>query len=182
MSKENIVDLVGLIDLNYKGFVKDTNAFVKQWYEILYQYDFEDVNKRLHECMAMEQFQFQPPTLDYLIRDLRKIQDKVDFTKPVYWCSICNRCFNDKQVYQKHFDRCSSVRYILKQTKKYFGKELDKRSLYTMQDEEFDLKYQKLLLYIHEKTDRQWEKECIEHILKPPSAEVAKSFINNMKI
>ena len=179
MTKLEVDELVNLIDISYRGFVKDPVGMSNLYLKTLYQYDCEDVIKKLKNCMAMEQFQFQPPTIDYLIRDLTKNQDKVDFNKTFIYCQFCKRIFNSIEVLHKHEDRCRSVRYIVRQYKKYLNREVNKRELYEMSDEDFDEKYDKLLRFIEQHTTDEKEKKVIGFIFKVPSKEDARKVINS---
>ena len=180
MTRLEVDKLLNTVDLNYKNYFKGSiTEFSDYWYEYLYQYDFKEVEKKLRECMAMDQFQYQPPTLDYLIKDLVKIQDKVDFNKTLIYCQFCNRIFNSIETLHKHEDRCRSIRYIARQYKKYLKREVNKRELYEMSDEEFDEKYDKLLKFVQERTNDEREKEIISFIFKVPTKEDAKKFINS---
>ena len=179
MTKLEVDELVNLLDMSYRSFVKDPVGMSNLYLKMLYQYDCEDVMKKLQECMAMEQFQFQPPTLDYLVKDLTRNKDKVDFNKTLIYCQFCNRMFNSIETLHKHEDRCRSVRYIARQYKKYLNREVNKRELYEMSDEEFDEKYDKLLKFIEMRSTDEREKEIISFIFKVPTKEVAKKFINS---
>ena len=179
MTKLEVDELVNLLDMSYRNFVKDPVGMSNLYLKMLYQYDCEDVMKKLQECMAMEQFQFQPPTLDYLVKDLTRNKDKVDFNKTLIYCQFCNRMFNSIETLHKHEDRCRSVRYIARQYKKYLNREVNKRELYEMSDEEFDEKYDKLLKFIEMRSTDEREKEIISFIFKVPTKEVAKKIINS---
>ena len=180
MTRLEVDKLLNTVDLNYKNYFKGPiNEFSDYWYEYLYQYDFIEVEKKLRDCMSMDQFQYQPPTLEYLIKDLVKIQDKVDFNKTFIYCQFCNRIFNSIETLHKHEDRCRSVRYIVRQYKKYFNREVNKRELYEMSDEDFDEKYDKLLRFIEQHTTDEKEKKVIGFIFKVPSKEDARKVINS---
>ncbi len=179
MTKLEVDELVNLIDMNYRGFIKEPILFSKKWYEYLYQYSFEEVENKLHECMSMEQFQYQPPTLDYLIKDLTKIQDRVDLSKMIVYCQFCKRIFNSINELHIHENRCRSVRYIARQYQKYFNREVNKRELYEMDNEEFNEKYDILLKYVEKHISDEKEKKIINFIFNLPGKETAKKFINS---
>lgn len=178
MSREEVLDLLDTISVSYKNFVQDTDLLLKIWEEVLYQYDGGEVKRKLHEYMALEQFQYQPPTVDYLVSGLTKICDKVDYTKQVVYCHLCKRPFNDIEQLKKHTERCLSVRYIVRQCKKMFNKEVNKRELYEMNQEEFDKRYEDLLKKIQATTTDEREKIRIGFIFNPPQTEVAKNYLN----
>ena len=179
MQRSEVTKLVSMIDLNYRGFVKDTDSFVDGWQKALTNYDYQIIEERLKKLMAMEQFQYQPPTLPFLVKDVPTIDEQKRNSKFYFSCNICKRIFKQETDYEKHFSRCSSVRYVIKLTKKYFGNDISssKRELYEMSDDEFNARYMKLVRHIHEHTENDYEKQLMEHIINPPSAEDAKRFL-----
>lgn len=179
MNRQEVAELLNLIDVNCRNFSKDKDidAMMTSWLEVLCEYEYKDVKNRLKQCLAQDMFQYQPPTVYYLVKELQKKQDKVDFKKQVIYCNICGRAFNYEDKLKNHFERCSSVRYIITQCKKWGKKDLNKRELYEMGEEEFNEKYEKLLHYIYEHTTNEKEKTRIGFIFNPPGAEIAKKFL-----
>lgn len=180
MQKEEVYNLVRIVDMSYKGFIKNIEETTESWYKVLKDYRYKDIQDRLDKLMAMEQFQYQPPTLPYLVKEIPSISEENRRNSFYYTCNICTRKFKSKEEYEKHFSRCSSVRYVIKQSKKWFNQDLEKnkRELYLMSEEEFNERYRKLIIHIQQNTKDEVEKKCIEHILNPPSPEIAKKFIN----
>lgn len=180
MKKTEVYDLVRLVEENYKAFVKDEEELTNSWYKTLQHYTFEEIEYRLTSLMALEQFQYQPPTLPYLVKDIPTIEEKEQRKSYPISCNICKRRFQDAKEYEQHFSRCSSIRYLLRQAKKYLNRDLenDKNKFYWMSDEEFNNYYRKMILIVHDYTTNEYEKKCIEHILNPPSKEEAMQFLN----
>ena len=184
MQRSEVTKLVSMIDLNYRGFVKDTDSFVDGWQKALTNYDYQTIEERLKKLMAMEQFQYQPPTLPFLVKDVPTIDEQKRNSKFYFSCNICKRLFKQEPEFEKHFSRCSSVRYVIRQTKKYFGNDISssKRELYEMSDDEFNARYMKLVRHIHEHTENDYEKQLMEHIMNPPSSEDAKRFLKGATV
>ncbi len=176
MNREEVLNLISQIDMNYKNFDLNPDDIIDSWYEELSQYDCSEVNQKLREYMEDERYQYTPPKLVFLIKDLKKIYDKVNLKKVTIFCRFCKRGFQEKEL-KKHEDRCRSVRYIASKYKK-LGKQVDKRSLYTMSQEEFDQKYEQLLKHIMEISKDENEKARISFIFNPPKADKARKFLN----
>ena len=64
-----------------------------------------------------------------------------------------------------------SVDYVITNTKKWFNKELDKKELFNMNDDDFKIRYMKLLAYIYKNTDNEKEKDIIGKILNAGDGE-----------
>ena len=175
MSELEIDELLAELDVMYP-FFEPTETIEKAWYEILHPFSYKEVKKNLEKAMGEERFQKDPPQAYYLVQGLTPIVKKVDFNKIIIFCPICKRAVN-KEEEQKHVDRCRSIHYIANKYKK-MGKEVDKRSLWEMHQEEFDKKYDEFLHRIYENTTNEHEKIRIGYIFNPPKKEKAKRFIN----
>ena len=179
MGKEEVNELIKLISSNYTNFVKDGKEkdMYKMWFEELQQYDYEDVLEALKSYMAQEKYQYQPPTLYLLISGLTKKHDKKDWSKGTFFCSYCKRTFNNEEEQKHHEDRHRSIKYVIRETKKWFKKELTEKFLWTMSEEEFNERYDKLLKYIMEHTTNETERKIISFIFNPPTKEETGRFL-----
>lgn len=167
MLKTEVIDLIAKININYDS-VRDADAMIDSWFEYLHPYDTKEVNAVLDDCMGRDDFKYKPPTVNYLIRDLTPISDKVDLSKGSCYCPLCMRLVSEPK-YHKHYERCSSVKYIVKQMEKHYGKVLSNdeiKDLYAMDQKEFDERYYKLLKNIYERTTNENEKYIIGLCLK----------------
>lgn len=177
MNAEEIRKVFDILTYNVKGFSYDKGTFMA-WAEELSQYDADDVFSKLKELLAERIFQTTTPTVYYLIKGLRKTKDKIDYTQTVFYCRLCGRPFNSIEAHHEHEDRCSSVKYILKQYLRFGLNPIpNKRDLFEMSEDEFDKKYKELLKIVYNKTTDKLEKIRIEFIFNPPKKEVAKDFI-----
>lgn len=182
MNRQQVIELVNFINLNYPNQIRDVDSMIDSWLDTLQQYDLEDVKNKLHQAMRDDRFQKVPPTMDWLLRDLRPIHEKINWNKGVLYCNICGRAFNKREKLVEHEDRCRSVRYVVKQTKKWFGKTLDKKELYEMNKEEFQKKYDELLKVILKNTKNESEKKVIGFIFNQPSPKEALKFLNKIGV
>lgn len=178
MNRDEVTELLNYINLNYPYFKVDSEV-VSAWLNELQMYDVEDVKRNLKELMAEDLYSKTPPLLSRIIRGLTPKKEKIDFTKTIYFCPRCNKGFNSKEECDDHFDRCSSVDYVIRETRKWFKKELTRKELFAMSDEEFQERYYKLLHWIHDHTQNESEKTRIEFIFNPPKKERAKSFLES---
>ena len=180
MNKSQALEILNYLDDNYKDF-ELTEEKINYWCEQLSQYDYEDISNRLKELMSEERYSYQPPFLEAITRGITKKYNKVDFSKLVYFCRICKKAFNDKEELDIHEDRCSSIKYIKNQYKRFHWPSLTGtqiRDMYNMSEEEFDEKYKIILKKVQSLTTDEMEKTRIEFIFNPPSQEKAKEFLN----
>lgn len=179
MTKEQVLDLLDFLELSYSNF-KTKEGMLDAWYNELQMYDEADVKINLKHYMGEERFQNNPPLVALLIRGLTPKKEKVDFSKVVYFCQRCHKAYNNKEDLDKHFDRCSSVDFVIRETKKWSKKDLTRKELFEMSDDEFEKKYNELLLWIYNHTDDEAEKTRINFFFNPPSSERAKKFLDGV--
>lgn len=177
MIKQEINKLLHFIDDNYSNnFIQKNSNFMATWESELSQYDYDDVLNKFKEYAKNDNYG-KIPTLYMLISGLSKTSNKVDFTKQVIYCDLCHRAFNGYEEQLKHKEKCLSIDYVIKQSKKWFNKELTRKELWEMPTQKFEDRYNKLLKYIYEHTIDSEEKKRIGFIFVPPSPEVAKNFL-----
>lgn len=180
MKQEEVIDLLEFININYPDF-KVNDKVTKMWFDELQQYDIEDVKDNLKSFMSNEYYQKEPPKLALLTKDLVKKYEKVNWNKVETLCFRCGKPLSLEE-YDAHFDRCSSIDYVIRETRKWFKKELTRKELWQMPDDEFNERYNKLLRYIYEHTTDESEKKVIGFIFNPPKKEIAKSFLEENRI
>ncbi len=161
MEKKEVQFLIKKIKNNYNEFNYDEYT-VTEWFKELKDYDFNDVLQKIDEHLRSERYGNKPPRVYFLTKGLIKTKDKIKREGIKIRCSICGESvlLND---FDKHFDRCSSVKYLNDQNKKYFGKEIDKDKYMNMDDREFNYKYDKFCEYVLQNTNNKKEIECLEH-------------------
>ncbi len=175
------IDLLDYINSCYPNFDTKDEAKINSWADILQPYDKDEVKRALNDAMGEDKFQYNPPQVQYLIRNLIAKYDKVDYSKLVIYCPICGRPLNQND-YEKHFDRCSSVEYVIRETKKWYGKDLSKRKLFEMTDDDFKIEYLKLLSFIKKNTTNLDEKLRIEFVFNSPNEEETKKYFEKKGI
>lgn len=161
MNKAEVRNLLKKIQSNYSAFLMSEDK-LEEWHKELKDYDCEDVLNRVDEHLRSEKYGRQEPRVYLLTKGLVKTENKAKREGIKIRCSICGESvlLND---FDKHFDRCSSVKYLNDQNKKYFGKEIDKDKYMNMDDREFNYKYDKFCEYVLQNTNNKKEIECLEH-------------------
>lgn len=180
MNKEQIKEIIMYIKNSYSNY-EFKKEMIEYWEQELSQYEYEDINNRLKELMSEERYAYQPPLLEAITKGITKKHNKVDFSQLTYFCRFCGRPFNDKNELDLHEDRCSSIRYIKSQYKRFRWPELSGtqiKEMYEMSEEEFDTKYKIILRKVQNLTNDEMEKQRIEFIFNPPSQEQARKFLN----
>lgn len=168
MTTLEATELLDKLTYQNKDFTYD-NSKLNSWYEVLKDYDFEDVMQVAKESMAEDRFQYQPPTVYFLVKNLKKSFEKNKLNSYKVYCPICDRLFDSYDDQVRHFDRCSSVEYIIREYLKWYPNDAqpNKRDLYNMPESEFKIRYLKLLKHIHDNTTNASEKEIISKIIYP---------------
>lgn len=179
MEKNEVSDLLDYIVNIYPNFKID-DSIMNTWFNELQQYDLDDVKGNLKSFMASEYYQKQPPTVSLLIKGLQRKYEKTDWNKVETLCQRCHKPLSLSE-YDNHFSRCSNVDYVIRETKKYYHKELTRKELFAMSDEEFNERYNKLLHFIYDHTKNESEKTRIGFIFNPPSKEQAKNFLGGQQ-
>ena len=161
MNKAEVRNLLKKIQSNYPSFLMSEDK-LEEWHKELKDYDCEDVLNRVDEHLKKKKYGRQEPRVYLLTKGLVKTENKAKREGIKIKCNICGKSvlLND---FDKHFDRCSSVKYLNDQNKKYFGKEIDKDKYMNMDDREFNYKYDKFCEYVLQNTNNKKEIECLEH-------------------
>lgn len=167
MTVNEVTKILDTIAHQNKNF-KYSTEMLNSWYKVFKDYDFNDVDNVLAECLSEEKFQNQNPTAYYLVKNLKKVTEKTTLNSYQVYCPICGRLFKTYLEEEEHFDRCSSVDYIIREYKKWYPNERqpNKQELYEMSNGEFKIRYLKLLNHIYRNTTSEKEKEILKNILE----------------
>ena len=71
-------------------------------------------------------------------------------------CNLCNHYIRLEE-YDRHFKKCSAIKYIQKKTKKLYNKEIEYSELYRLDGIEFNKRYFMLLNRVYEQTTDERE-------------------------
>ena len=136
---------------------------IDDWTSVLKNYDFEDVFNKVEDYYRIESNQDKIVNPYYLTKYLMTTADKKSIKEYLVICPNCQTQLSSKN-FDKHIKRCNSVEYLNKQSKRFFGKEIDREKYMTMSEEEFEEKYLMTLELIREKGNDEIEKKRIENI------------------
>lgn len=161
MNKAEVRNLLKKIQSNYPSFLMSEDK-LEEWHKELKDYDCEDVLNRVDEHFRSEKYGRQEPRVYLLTKGLVKTKNKAKRKGIKIRCNICCEVVLLNE-FDNHFDRCSSVKYLNDQNKKYFDKEIDKEKYMNMSDKEFNYKYDKFCEYILENTKSPKEREALEN-------------------
>ena len=176
MNKIEVKEILDYLENNYVNF-KVTQDMFNMWLDELQQYDKEDVMNKLKQMIGTGTYRVQPPVLVSITNGLQKTSNKIDWTKIVTFCPKCNKAFQcDENMYSQeyvnHRGKCNSIEYVIRQTKKWFNKDLTRGELWAMPEKEFNERYDKLLHYIYENTEDETERTFIGYVFNPPKENV----------
>lgn len=127
---------------------KWNDILTEEWEKELKNYDYVDVNEKLTCHFKNEEYGNRVPKIHYLTKYLQTIEEK---NTPYYYIVECPNCHQniDVKMLDKHYELCSQVDYIVKKTKQYFNKGLNREQL--MNASNIDDIYIRLLNSIIEK-------------------------------
>lgn len=141
-----------------------TNEIYNEWFKVLEPYDYEDVDKKLDEYFKESNNFGQYPDAYYLTKYLKTIEEKQIKDIPHAKCQICGQAVRFED-YKKHYDRCSSVEYLIDVSKRYLGKTLNKEKLMQTDDKTFDDYYYSTCRLVYNKMPDGFPKHLLENVL-----------------
>lgn len=146
MELKDVKLILNRIKVNYPNFVNDDYTR-SEWYRELKDYSLEDVMDKLEQHFRSEQYGNSIPKVYFLTKYLTKAKEKGKKLDGFLQCQLCGKWIN-MDDFEKHYDRCSSIDYLNRQSIKYFDKEIDKEKYYYLSDEMFNEKYNKVANYV----------------------------------
>ncbi len=171
MTRDEVKNLFKRIKSNYSTFVADEYKLT-EWCKELKDYDETDVHKKLEEHMRSSEYGNSEPKLYFLTKYLKTTSEKNKIEKYLMQCSICKEFIPEEQ-YDKHYERCLDVEYIIKKRKELFDNDTSeelKNAYLNMDQTTFDNKYLEFLDKIYNYVSDE-EKQRIEFIINPPSVD-----------
>ncbi len=135
MTKEESTKIVDRLKIYRQNFMIGNNVY-SEWFKVLEPYDFEDVNKKLEEYLKNADNYNRIPDPYYLTKFLNTIEQKTKKGVIIVSCPLCNKKINDLE-FSNHYNRCLSVKFLCKESKKYFNRELDYEKLMSASDKKF---------------------------------------------
>ena len=161
MNRKEVSNLLEKIQAYRQSFLI-TNTLIREWERILEPYDYEDVNRRLDEYFKNGDNFGKYPDVYYLIKYLKKSEDKLKTGVNYARCHLCQKLV-DYMEFNNHYERCSSVEYLCNMSERYFSKKLNKEKLLVANKEEFKKYYWEFCKKLYEKID---DNKLAKHSLK----------------
>lgn len=163
MERKDVSYLLERIQANRQSFLI-TNAVLDEWSKVLEPYDYFDLNKKLDEYFRDGENFGKYPDVYYLIKYLKTNEEKKIENVPYVICQNCR----DKvkyEDYKSHYDRCSSVCYLIEMSKRYLNKELNKQKLFAADFKSFDKYYYSTCKLIYNQMPEGFPKHLLENVL-----------------
>lgn len=138
---------------------------VDNWLNVLKDYDYKDVDEKLDEYFRESKNFGQYPDPYYLTKYLIKSNEKFSMSNITIKCSLCGKTvLQDK--YQEHYDRCSSVDYVIRMNKRFYHRSLNRYALEKLPDNEFEEMYWRFCYNLYEIMPEGLEKRCLENAIR----------------
>lgn len=163
MNKEETMKLLEKIKTFRQSFLvkKDT---VDNWLNVLKDYDYKDVDQKLDEYFRESKNFGQYPDPYYLTKYLIKTDEKFSMSNIMIKCPLCFKTISQTK-YDDHYDRCSSVDYVIRMYKKYYHRKLNRVELESLSDEKFDEMYWKFCESLYKTIPEGLQKKCLENAI-----------------
>ncbi len=126
------------------GFSKSQEIdFVRNWSRVFEPYDYHEVDRNLDTWFSEKGHFGKTPEPYELISGLLTIEHKIVIRDKNAIKIRCPICFKKLGLveFDNHFKRCSSIEFIVRTRKKYFGKVTEKNKLWQIDDEKFNELY-----------------------------------------
>lgn len=157
MTKAETINFMERIKSHYQEFIVD-DFKIKEWHSKLKDYDLEDVNKKLDEHLNSEVYGDNIPKLYYLTKFLKTTEEKKIVRHYTLVCPQCRKELREID-FEPHYRRCGAALTIVKDFRKYLGRELSKSKIMELSDEKFEKLYM-------EYVDRMLECDKVESFRK----------------
>jgi len=161
MTREDTKNFLRRIKQHYQEFSVDDYK-ISEWHNELKDYNVDDINKKFEEHLKNEQYGNTIPRIWFLTKYLTKEKDKGknNANEIITNCTLCGAeiLLSD---YEKHYRKCSSIDYIIRQYKKFKNQTITRKDLEELSDKKFDEIYEKIVNMTYDLGSLQ-EKKYIE--------------------
>ena len=161
MSRKEVTDLLEKIQAYRQSFLI-TNVLINEWCRILEPYDYLDVDKKLDEYFQNGDNFGRYPDVYYLTKYLKKHDEKLKIGINYARCQICGDLI-DIQEYDNHFEKCNSVDYLCRMSKKYYNKNLNRQKMMSSDKKEFEKYYWNFCEKLVDEMDNNFQKHLLEN-------------------
>lgn len=140
MNRREVSDFLRKIKCYFQNF--SVNDFVlEEWGNVLKNYDSEDVYKSYYKYLNSDS-KNELPKIHVLVQNLKTKEEKNKNIKYIVLCPLCKTKISLSNL-DKHYERCSSVDFICRMSKKYYNRVLNRNDLLQLNENEFMLRYMK---------------------------------------
>lgn len=178
MTVEEAKTILGRIKIHYPDFSNDKNT-QKEWIRELVLYDTEDVTRKLESHLRNEDYGDKIPKLFFLTSKLIPSLDKGKVRHYTILCSKCGYEIPDEE-YDKHLQRCIEASTVVRDMKKYFSMNIQKKKLMALSDEEFEKLYQSYLNKMLDADIPDFRKKIILRCIYPDMDIDVNGIVNEM--
>lgn len=145
MSEEDVYRLLERVRTYYQHLSR-SDELCDEWFRILKHYKVSEVNENLDKYLSIERNRNRIPMPQDLIQDLWTIEESEQSQKSyVVNCNLCKKPMT-LENYNKHYDRCCSIHYLL-QIMKSQGIKIEYKDLASLNDNKFNAIYEKYKNY-----------------------------------
>lgn len=164
MTREETTMIVDRIQTHRQYFLV-TDKVYREWGKILEPYDYIDVDKELTEFLQNGENYGKAPEAYQLVKRLLKTSEKSLNNDIIVFCKICNKEIS-LEKYDEHFNKCSSIQYVIDNHEKYYDKKISREKLMELDDKTFDSMYWKFSKQLLEKLTTGKEKDSLIRTLE----------------
>lgn len=165
MTLKETKEFMERIKTYYPNFMID-DFTVKEWNSQLKDYSYQDISEKFSEHLKSEEYGNYVPRINFLTKYLTKEKEKGNNNADKIYtnCNLCGKSLLLSE-YETHFHKCSSIGYVMKQYKKYKGKDLNREKLENASEEMLDKFYNEILQMVYDDSNTSKdEKHCIDMI------------------
>ena len=153
MNKNEVKDLLMIIDRCYKTDLSTDKDIINDWYKVLQKYELGDIMKSLDEYMKFNTN--YPPKFYDLTRGYQTIEEKKILENAKTRCQFCGAVIDyDNKM---HEERCLSIQFIASAVRRFKNQEIDFERYKKMSDEEFNKYHLSAVKMVVEKSNNKLE-------------------------
>lgn len=142
MTKIEVINFLEKLKVNYNELPIKEDYVFREWYSALKPYDAYDVFLKLDEHLNSN-YKSMLPKPSFITKYLKTPEEKkktaIDY---LIRCNLCSQEMRLSEYDNKHFDRCSSINYLLR-TMKNKGIKVKYEDLEQLDDIKFQKVYEK---------------------------------------
>ena len=100
-----------------------------------------------------------------MTKGLKTPEEKERMSNLLEYCPLCKAKVK-LENFDEHYENCMDIDYIRKNVKKYLDQEIILSDYYSMSREDIKKRVDKIMKIVYQKTDNQFEKNCLKKYFK----------------